>query len=143
MQTSCGVFLRNTQHQWLLGHATGQAHWDIFKGLPNDLETPIQTALRELEEETGLRLTPHQLEDAGQHAYRPGKSMHLFTAVLDCDASSLRCSSIFAHRVSNVMIPEMDAFHWFDPDEARRKVVPRMRKVLDTIVEYRPSPMLR
>ena len=121
MQTSCGVFLRNTLHQWLLGHATGQAHWDIFKGLPNDLETPLQTALRELEEETGLRLT----------------------AVLDCDASSLRCSSMFAHRVSNVMIPEMDAFHWFDPDEARRKVVPRMRKVLDTIVEYRPSPMLR
>ena len=117
MQTSCGIFLRNTQHH--------------------------QTALRELEEETGLRLTPHQLEDAGQHAYRPGKSLHLFTAVLDCDASSLRCSSMFAHRVSNVMIPEMDAFHWFDPDEARRKVVPSMRYVLDTIVEYRPSPMLR
>ena len=102
----------------------------------------MQTALRELKEETGLQLAPHQLHDTGRHTYRPGKSLHLFTAILDCDSSSLRCASMFAHRVSNIMTPEMDAFQWFDPDAARQKVVPRMRAVLDTIVEHQLFPML-
>ena len=140
MPTSCGVFLRNPQQQWLLGHATGQSHWDIFKGLPDDSETPVQTALRELKEETGLLFDSHQLTDTGLHSYRPGKSLHLFIATFDGASSTLRCSSTFVARNSNVMIPEMDAFQWFEPDEARQKVVPNMRRVLDTIVERFQPP---
>ena len=58
MDQSCGVILFNSGKVLLLRHSSisfrGGGHWDFPKGHIDDGETEIQTALRELEEETGI-----------------------------------------------------------------------------------------
>ena len=58
MDKSCGVVLFNSGKVLLLRHSSissrGGGHWDFPKGHMDDGETEIQTALRELEEETGI-----------------------------------------------------------------------------------------
>ena len=58
MDKSCGVVLFNSRKVLLLRHSSissrGGGHWDFPKGHIDDGETEIQTALRELEEETGI-----------------------------------------------------------------------------------------
>ena len=63
MEKSCGVGLFNEQKVLLLEYATGQkegewdlqGHWDFPKGHVDKGETEIETATRELEEETGIK----------------------------------------------------------------------------------------
>ena len=58
MDKSCGVVLLNSNKVLLLKHSSassrGGGHWDFPKGHMDAGETEIQTALRELEEETGI-----------------------------------------------------------------------------------------
>ena len=58
MDKSCGVVLFNSDKVLLLRHSSissrGSGHWDFPKGHIDDGETEIQTALRELGEETGI-----------------------------------------------------------------------------------------
>ena len=63
MEKSCGVVLFNEQKVLLLQYPTGQkegewdlqGHWDFPKGHVDKGETEIETATRELEEETGIK----------------------------------------------------------------------------------------
>ncbi len=63
MEKSCGVVLFNEQKVLLLQYAIGQkegelnlqGHWDFPKGHVDKGETEIETATRELEEETGIK----------------------------------------------------------------------------------------
>ena len=63
MEKSCGVVLFNKQKVLLLQYATGQkegdwdlqGHWDFPKGHVDKGETEVETATRELEEETGIK----------------------------------------------------------------------------------------
>ena len=63
MEKSCGVVLFNGQKVLLLQYATGQkegdwelqGHWDFPKGHVDKGETEVETATRELEEETGIK----------------------------------------------------------------------------------------
>lgn len=138
-RTSVGVFIRNAQGHWLLGHATGQRHWDIFKGMPDAGETPTQTALRELREETGLTIHPSQLSDTGIHAYRSDKKLHIFAAQIEVDCSTLKCTSFFEHPKTLETIAEMDAFAWYTPEQAQDKAVPRLWSILSSL-SAAPSP---
>ena len=63
MEKSCGIVLFNKQKVLLLQYAKGQkegewdlqGHWDFPKGHVDKGETEIETATRELEEETGIK----------------------------------------------------------------------------------------
>ena len=63
MEKSCGVVLFNEKKVLLLLYATGQkegewdlqGHWEFPKGHVDKGETEIETATRELEEETGIK----------------------------------------------------------------------------------------
>ena len=60
MDKSCGVVLFNSGKVLLLRHSSISSrggHWDFPKGHIEDGESEIQTALRELEEETGIAHT--------------------------------------------------------------------------------------
>ncbi len=107
--TSCGVIVTDGE-RLLLGHATGSPRWDIPKGLQNPGETPLATALRELEEETGLSAAADLLQPLGEHAYLPGKSLVLFLWRMPTMPApeSLVCRSTFPLRGRPV--PEFDRF---------------------------------
>ena len=112
---SCGTVLLDPHGQLLLCHVTGQDHWDLPKGGIDDGETPIEAALRETREETGLRLDPAGLVDLGRHAYTDRKDLHLFAALLPrLDIDTLHCESQFTEPRSGRRRPEMDGFGWFE-----------------------------
>ena len=120
---SCGVILLDRGGRVLLAHATETSHWDIPKGQGDPGETPIDAALRELREETGVVLAPDRLKDLGRFAYRRDKDLHLFAARIEdgeLDPAGCVCTSMFPSRRNGAPIPEMDAFRWVRPGEVDR-----------------------
>ncbi len=122
---SCGVLLTDGQ-QLLLGHATGQEHWDIPKGKVEAGESPLQAALRELAEETGLSASPQSLLWLGQFAYRPKKRLALFAyrPALLPSLSQLRCQHLPGHRL------EFDRFIYRPLADLDGFVQPRLLRVI-------------
>ena len=49
-QISCGILIFNSQNELFVCHSTGNNFFDIPKGLKDENETFIQTAIRELME---------------------------------------------------------------------------------------------
>lgn len=135
---SCGVVILNAQHELLLCHVTGQAHWDLPKGGIEAEETPLHAALRETREETGLLLDPAELLDLGRLAYTEKKDLHLFAALLPrIDVADLVCESHFSEQRSGRRRPEMDGFGWFDLARIAAVCTPKMAQVLAARLDLR------
>lgn len=133
---SCGVVLLNDAGELLLCHVTGHDHWDLPKGGAHDDETPLQAALRETREETGLVLAADSLLELGRLPYRNRKDLHLFAArTARLDTELLWCESRFDDLDSGLALPEMDGFGWFAfrdvPVQCSRKLCTVLRERLD------------
>ncbi|CDY73666.1 NTP pyrophosphohydrolases including oxidative damage repair enzymes [Caballeronia glathei] len=112
---SCGVVMLNGQGDVLLCHATETSHWDVPKGQADPGESPLDAALRELVEETGIVLPASRLKDLGRFLYRRDKDLHLFAVRVAEDEVQLEncvCESYFPRYRDGTMIPEMDAYRW-------------------------------
>ena len=128
---SCGVVILNREHELLLCHVTGQNHWDLPKGGIDPGETPLDAALRETREESGLRLDPEALLDLGRLAYTNKKNLHLFACLMPrFDLKELHCESRYLDRHSGRLLPEMDGFGWFAFDRVATLCTPKMAQVL-------------
>lgn len=115
MEVSAGVliFRNGAGPAILMGHATGTNRWDIPKGHIEPGERPIDAAVRELEEETGIQTYPSFLMDLGRHEYIKGKKdLHLFvyTGFENFVPEDCVCTSYFER--DGQQIPEMDTFAW-------------------------------
>jgi len=130
---SAGVIVTDGR-RLLLGHATHSPRWDIPKGLTEPGESLVAAAIRELEEETGLAVTPEALRDLGLHAYRPGKDLALFcwTPAQMPEVGTLVCRSTFALR-NGAMAPEFDRFGLFEWDAALGKVGKNLARLLSEL----------
>ncbi len=130
-ELSCGVVIVNDAAELLLCHVTGQGHWDLPKGGARRGETPLDAALRETHEETGLALDAAALLDLGRFVYSPRKDLHLFaTRTPRFDAAALHCDSRFTCRTSGRRLPEMDDYGWFAFDAVVVRCRPRLASVL-------------
>jgi 8-oxo-dGTP pyrophosphatase MutT (NUDIX family) len=129
---SCGILILNPQRELLLCHVTGQDHWDLPKGGMNDGESPLQAALRETREETGLEFEPTLLLELGRIDYRPKKDLHLFAVLMPrFDPALLRCESHFSQWGTGRRLPEMDDYGWFGFDRVGQLCTAKMAAVLD------------
>lgn len=133
---SCGLVVVNDHAQLLLCHVTGHEHWDLPKGGIAEDETPVEAALRETCEETGLCLQADDLLDLGRLPYRARKDLHLFAArVSNLDPALLWCESRFDDATSGTRLPEMDGYGWFGfsevPVQCTRKLSAVLREGLD------------
>ena len=113
---TCGVLLIDPIKNWIfLSHVTKTPNWDIPKGIKEVNETPVDAAVRETREETGIELDSHMLVDLGQHPYSRRKDIHLFMVTIDSQAIDLatcQCTSYFIAR-DGTSLPEVDQFAWF------------------------------
>lgn len=110
-KVSAGVIITDHAHI-LLGHVTGGSNWDIPKGGIDAGESALDAAVRELREETGLRVNPSQLKYLGKHPYSKRKDLELFLWHVDTmpDVNTLHCTSQFQHEKSKSWLPELDDF---------------------------------
>ncbi|AUT67764.1 MULTISPECIES: NUDIX hydrolase [Paraburkholderia] len=132
---SCGVVLLDPDGRVLLAHATETSHWDIPKGQGEEGEAPHVTALREMEEETGIAVDAARLKDLGLFVYRRDKDLHLFAARAladELDLTRCTCTSMFPRRSDGTMIPEMDAFRWAAPDDVEHYASRSLTRLFQT-----------
>jgi 8-oxo-dGTP pyrophosphatase MutT (NUDIX family) len=127
--------LFNERDELFLAHATGNRHWDVPKGLAEPGETPLEAALRETMEETGIKLGQSGWLDLGRHSYRPGKDLHLFArrvSTAEIRVADCVCTSLFLHPRSGKSLPEADAFGWFGLDQLGERCARSMSALLVT-----------
>ncbi|MCK5018720.1 MAG: NUDIX hydrolase [Candidatus Peribacteraceae bacterium] len=120
---TCGAFIVDVNYNMLICHATGfrpDEGWGVPKGLMDDGEDRHKTAIRELEEETGIIIENHQYNvfDIGAIRYPyKNKTLHgfLFTinGIID---DKLVCDSFFTKK--GISLPEVDEFRWVPIMEA-------------------------
>lgn len=78
---------------------------DIPKGQLKENEEPINAAIRETKEETGIALSRSNLKYLGLYDYIKNKKLHLFSAFDNFDLNQLYCSSTFDY--NGKQVPEM------------------------------------
>ena len=115
----------------LLGHATRSPRWDVPKGLAEPGEAPVDAAVRELREETGLQAPADALTPLGVHRYLPGKDLALFVwrPANMPDPATLVCASVFP-APGGASLPEFDRFALLAWDDATPRVGRNMARVL-------------
>ena len=128
---SCGIVILNAQRELLLCHVTGQNHWDLPKGGIDSDESPLDAALRETREESGLHLAADALLDLGRFRYTAKKNLHLFATLMPrIELNDLHCESHYTDRHSGRRLPEMDGYGWFDLARVDALCTPKMAAVL-------------
>ena len=110
----------------------------IPKGMVEPGETPVEAALREFEEEVGVRLDvePFALCRVRQAG---GKIVEAFAAEGDLDVSNIESMHFELEWPprSGLMqsFPEVAQARWLRMDEARRLILPSQEPVLDALTE--------
>jgi predicted NUDIX family NTP pyrophosphohydrolase len=110
--------------------------WMIPKGLVEEGEEPLACALREFEEELGVKC-PSAPQPLARIRQKGGKWVEAFTAEGDLEAGA-----IFSNTFSVEWPPKSGAFQsfpeieraaWFGMDEAREKILPSQAPLLDAL----------
>lgn len=132
--TSCGILILNKDNKILLGHVTGQKHWDLPKGLNENNENYMDTAIRETLEETSLKIDKTKCKKLGEFNYNKSKNLVLFVyKIEEIKMNELKCSSNFVNHYTKKDELEIDGFQLFSFEEAKTKVCSSMKKVLESL----------
>jgi predicted NUDIX family NTP pyrophosphohydrolase len=127
----------------LLAHPGGpfwrgkdEGAWTIPKGEYEPPEEPLAAARREFMEETGFEAAP-PFVPLGEVVQKGGKRISAWAFAGDCDPAQLRCNTFeiewpprSGRRQS---YPEVDRIEWFELGEARRRIIPAQRTLLDRL----------
>jgi predicted NUDIX family NTP pyrophosphohydrolase len=113
--------------------------WSVPKGAVDDGEEPLACARREFEEETGTPPPDGELLDLGEVRQRAGKLVQAWAAEGDLDAEAIRSNTFemeWPPRSGRRQeFPEVDRAAWFDPEEARTRLVPAQVLFVDRLLE--------
>lgn len=123
---SCGIVLaRQREDECLTLLLRAYHHWDFPKGLREDGEEPLEAALRELGEETGIKnpnLTwGERFLETGP--YSRGKTARYYLGRTDC-------AEVVMGPSPETGEPEHHEWRWVSFDEAYDLASPRVRNVV-------------
>ena len=124
MKTTCGIFIVTPSKKVLICHPTNHK-WTLYsipKGVPDNSETEIDTAIRETFEETGLDLSEHidKMHPLPYSQYtKKNKKLcsYLYKSHTEIDVNTLHCDSMVM-RDGIAVFPEIDEFRLVSLDEA-------------------------
>ena len=123
---SCGVVLaRDSDGGWLTLMLRAYQHWDFPKGLREDGEQPLQAAIREVGEETGIREVDFEWGERFTETgpYSRGKPARYYlgrTTIAD----------VVMGLSPETGVPEHHEWRWVTFDEAYDLASPRVRNVV-------------
>lgn len=116
--------------------------WTIPKGECEEGEEPRDCALRELAEELGAApaLDLEALIELGSIRQKSGKVVEAWGGEAEFDPAKLDSNSFeleWPPRSGELRsFPEVDRAEWFDPELARRKVLPAQAELIDRLLEH-------
>ena len=136
-QLSVGTILTDGKYI-LLGHATGTKNWDIPKGRQEEGESNIETAERELLEETGLAFNRKRFEVVGRHELNKHKDLFLYRIDFEnlkeeIDLSKLKCKSYF-DKDNGDKVLEFDRFMFCKIKDIEEYCPKNLRRVLKEVL---------
>lgn len=110
--------------------------WSIPKGEIAENEDPLETARRELSEETGL-VVEGELIELEPVKQKGGKTVLAWMVESDCDPSEIRSNTFsieWPPRSGRMQeFPEVDRAEWFPLAEAKRKILPSQLPLLEQL----------
>jgi len=123
---SCGVVLaRSTDSGWLTLMLRAYHNWDFPKGLREAGEQPLEAAMREVGEETGI--TEIEFEWGERYtetgSYSRGKTAHYYLG-------RTSCVDVVMGSSPESGVPEHHEWRWVSFDEAYDLSSPRVRNVV-------------
>lgn len=145
--TSMGLLLfRRTRSgpEFFLAHPGGpfwrnrdEGAWTIPKGVPEPGESPLEAAIREFREETGIEPVPPFL-DIGSIRQKGGKTVRAWAWEGDADPSRIVSNEVRLEWPRNsgrwIDYPEVDRCAWFDRAAAGQVINPAQVALLDAVV---------
>jgi len=129
MEITCGVYIINTDGRILATHPTLQpiTFWSIPKGKVDKGETYKEAAIREVFEETGLKLDPNRVYDLPSHHGHElikynGRSKYLkafyYISTSDMSNKEIVCMSLVKKK-GRKPYPENDKHGWATYSQAK------------------------
>lgn len=137
MKHTAGIFLIDSNSNVLICEPFGGSEkhngYSVPKGLRDDGETYLETAIRETKEECGFDVTPYidNIKDIGEQKYKKrDKIFHGFLLQLDFEINptTLVCNSFIGN---NPKTPEIINFEMVSIDDALTKLHIVQQKILD------------
>jgi 8-oxo-dGTP pyrophosphatase MutT (NUDIX family) len=123
---SCGaVVVRRTDEGWVTLMLRAYRNWDFPKGLCEEGETPLDAAIREVGEETGIDSLDFEWGDRRMETgpYNRGKVARYYLASTDQADVEMGISPELGR-------PEHHEFRWMSFDDAYDLAAPRVRLVV-------------
>jgi 8-oxo-dGTP pyrophosphatase MutT (NUDIX family) len=126
---SCGILIVDSNHNILIGHSSGNTHWDIPKGTVEHNESHIECAIRETSEEFNIDVPRSELIDLGMFEYNVVKSLHLYKWCVDTiDMRLCSCSSTYYK--NGILLPEIDRYKWIHISDIEHYMAKSMTRTL-------------
>jgi predicted NUDIX family NTP pyrophosphohydrolase len=136
--TSAGLLLyrhRDGKLEVLLVHPGGpfwqkkdDGAWSIPKGEPADGEIDLDGARREFQEELGIPAPGGEVAALGSVRQAGGKTVYAWAIEGELDVTEVHSNTFEVEwpprSGKKQSFPEVDRADWFDPDSARRKLIP-------------------
>jgi predicted NUDIX family NTP pyrophosphohydrolase len=143
---SAGIILYRFRYQVpeiLLVHPGGpfwakkdDGAWSIPKGEFAENENPLDAAKREMEEETGIRVTKVNIE-LKPVRIKSGKTIFAWGTEGDFDVNQIRSNNFELEwppkSGKKKLFPEIDKAGWFEFAEAKRKITPGQLPLIEEL----------